>query len=273
MIVFPKSKINLGLRITGKRPDGYHNIETIFYPVGLYDALEFVACSEDKAGDHLTVTGIPVGTGPEENIVMIALSRLRRQYSFPWLKIHLHKAIPTGAGLGGGSSDAACLLKALIRFFTIPVEEQQLRDMALEIGSDCPFFLAGDPAFATGRGEILEAIKPVLAGYYLVILNPGVGINTGEAYGFCRPVKPETSLREVVTRQVSEWKDLLLNDFEDFAFKKHPVIGRIKADLYSHGVLFSSMSGSGSSVYGIFSDKPDDFPTELKKMIIWEGYM
>ena len=193
MIVFPKAKINLGLRITGKRNDGYHNIETVFYPVSLCDALEFVVSPEAHEKDILTVTGISVGVSPEENIVMKAVSKLREKYSFPWLKIHLHKAIPHGAGLGGGSSDAACMLKALNRHFQLSISEQEMKSIALDIGSDCPFFIDGDPAFASGRGEILESINPVLSGYYLLLLNPGVGINTGEAYQNCRPETPVTS--------------------------------------------------------------------------------
>ncbi len=190
MIVFPKAKINLGLRITGKRNDGYHDIETVFYPVSLCDALEFVASPEATGKDLLTVTGLSLGVKPEENIVMKAVSRLREKYAFPLLKIHLHKAIPHGAGLGGGSSDAACMLKSLNRHFTLSVGEDELKSIALDLGSDCPFFIDGDPAFAQGRGEIIEPVSPVLSGYYLLLLNPGVGINTGEAYRNCRPEAP-----------------------------------------------------------------------------------
>ena len=271
MIVFPKAKINLGLRITGKRNDGYHNIETVIYPVSLYDALEFVASAEDVKKDLLIVTGISLGVNPEENIVMKAVSKLRERYSFPWLRIHLHKAIPHGAGLGGGSSDAACMLKALNRYFTLSIGEKDLKSIALDIGSDCPFFINGDPAFAAGRGEILEAINPVLSGYHLILLNPGVGINTGEAYHNCRTETPVTSLLQLTALDIKEWKDLILNDFEEFAFKKHPVIRKIKDGLYNCGALFSSMSGSGSSVYGIFSKKPGDIPGRLRRMVIWEG--
>ena len=273
MIVFPKAKINLGLKITGKRTDGYHNIETIFYPVGLCDALEFVSADGGAGRDRLAVTGIPVGIAPEENIIMKALSKLREGFSFPHLKLHLHKSIPSGAGLGGGSSDAACLLKALTRFFCLPVREEQLKEMALQIGSDCPFFLDGDPAFATGRGEILEAIGPVLSGYYLVLANPGEAINTREAYMNSTPSGPGSDLKLSVTSEVSNWKSLIFNDFEDYAFRKHPVIATIKSDMYGHGALFSSMSGSGSSVYGIFRHKPGNLPSLVKRMTIWEGTM
>jgi 4-diphosphocytidyl-2-C-methyl-D-erythritol kinase len=273
MIVFPKAKINLGLRITVKRNDGYHNIETVFYPVSLCDALEFVASPEPDKKDLLNVTGISVGVKPEENIVMKAVSKLREKYSFPWLKIHLHKAIPHGAGLGGGSSDAAFMLKSLNKHFTMSIDESEIKSIALDIGSDCPFFLDGDPAFACGRGEILESIKPVLSGYYLLLLNPGVEINTREAYLDCKPETPLTSLLQLTARDITEWKDLILNDFEEFAFKKYPVIRKIKDELYRSGAIFSLMSGSGSSVYGIFARKPGNIPGRLRKMVIWEGSM
>ena len=213
MIVFPKAKINLGLRITGKRNDGYHNIETIFYPVSFCDALEFVVDPEPHEKDILTVTGIIRGVSPEENIVMKAVSKLREKYSFPILKIHLHKAIPHGAGLGGGSSDAACMLKALNRHFSLSVGEKEIKSMALDIGSDCPFFIDGDPAFASGRGEILEPINPVLSGYYLLLLNPGVGINTREAYQNCRPETPLSSLLLLAEHDIKEWKELDIQRF------------------------------------------------------------
>ncbi len=273
MIVFPKGKINIGLRITGKRDDGYHNIETLFYPVGLCDALEFVVSDKKSGKDLLNVSGIPVHINPEENIVMKAVERLRKRHSFPLLRIHLHKAIPHGAGLGGGSSDASCMLKSLKRHFGLRISDSELKSMALDIGSDCPFFIDSDPSFASGRGEILEPISPVLAGFYLILLNPGVGINTAEAYRNCRPQVPSSSLPDLAYREVLEWKELIFNDFEEFAFGRYPLIKKIKSELYNSGALFSLMSGSGSSVYGIFSGKPRTIPDYLKELIIWEGLM
>jgi 4-diphosphocytidyl-2-C-methyl-D-erythritol kinase len=272
MIVFPKAKINLGLHITGKRPDDYHDIETIFYPVSLSDALEFVVSDEPFKKDILTVTGINTGSDPEDNLVLKTVRKLREKYSFPFLRIHLHKVIPIGAGLGGGSSDAACLLKTINRCFGLFIDNQNLKATALELGSDCPFFIDGIPAFASGRGDILKPIMPVLTGYYLLLLNPGVGITTREAYQNCRPEHPSTSLFKLIDRPVTEWKDLIINNFEDFAFKKYPRIGKIKDELYRSGALFSSMSGSGSSVYGIFSGKPV-VPAKLKDFVVWEGVM
>jgi 4-diphosphocytidyl-2-C-methyl-D-erythritol kinase len=272
MIVFPKAKINLGLRITGKRPDGYHNIETHFFPVNLCDALEFVISYDQNTKDILTVTGFRTGGLTEDNLVLKTVRKLRERYSFPFLKIHLHKAIPIGAGLGGGSSDAACMLKVLNRCFRLKIEELDLNAMALQLGSDCPFFIDCKPSFASGRGEILKPINPVLKDYYLILLNPGVEINTKEAYQNCQPLSESTNLYSLIDQPVTKWKNLIINDFENFAFKKHPRIGEIKQELYRSGAIFSSMSGSGSSVYGIFTGKPE-LSDQLKANVIFEGLM
>ena len=272
MIVFPNAKINIGLRITGKRQDGFHNIETLFYPVGLCDALEFVISDQQLGKDILTSTGIDTGSSPADNIVMKAIIRLRGKISFPFLKIHLHKAIPAGAGLGGGSSDAACLLKAVNHHFNLGIEIDELKAIALDLGSDCPFFIYGVPSLASGRGEELTPVKISLTGYYLAILNPGVSISTGEAYKNCHPVTPTESLKQLIEYPLMEWKELILNDFEEYAFKKHPIIADLKEELYRSGAVFSLMSGSGSSVYGIFKEKPE-LPDTLKEFVIWEGRM
>jgi len=270
MVVFPISKINIGLRITGKRPDGYHNIETIFYPVRFSDALEFVVADNDAKSDELVVTGIDTGVPPEENIIISAVNKLRIRKDFPFLKIHLHKAIPAGAGLGGGSSDAACLLKSVNRHFQLGMDTGILKSLSLEIGSDCPFFIDALPSLASGRGEQLRHVEKVLTGYHLVLLNPGVGISTADAYANCKPQEPPEKLDELFKLPLFEWKDSIVNDFEDFAFVKHPVIKDIKEGLYKAGALFSLMSGSGSSVYGIFSIKPD-LHVELRKYVIYQG--
>jgi 4-diphosphocytidyl-2-C-methyl-D-erythritol kinase len=270
MITFPNAKINIGLRITGNRQDSYHNIETIFYPFSLSDGLEFVVSDQKAHKDVLVVTGINTGTGPDDNLVIKTIKKLRERNAFPFLKIHLHKVIPVGAGLGGGSSDAACLLKTLNRCFGLGIPDKQLKSLALEIGSDCPFFIDCIPSYASGRGEVLTPVKPVLNGYYLVIINPGVGINTSEAYQNCRVGPPSKSLLQLIDFPVIEWEEKIINDFEEFAFKKHPVIGKIKEGLYRSDALFSLMSGSGSNVYGIFSEKPK-LPKKLKDLVIWEG--
>ena len=272
MIVFPTAKLNFGLRITAKRNDGYHNIETVFYPVGLCDALEFVISDKAVNKDFLITTGINTGSDPEDNLVIKTLRKLREKYTFPLLRIHLHKVIPAGAGLGGGSSDSACLLKSVNRRFELNISEQELRDISMELGSDCPFFIEGVPAYASGRGELLIPVTHFLSGLYLVLLNPGVEINTREAYQNCRPEQPSESLILLITHSNNVWRKQILNDFEDFAFKKYPVIEEIKNELYDTGALFCLMSGSGSSVYGIFRQKPE-LPEKLKEFMIFEGEM
>lgn len=272
MIVFPNAKINIGLRITGRRHDGFHDIETLFYQVGLCDALEFVVSDNQLKKDVFASTGIDTGSTPDDNLVIRTILRLREKKSFPFLKIHLHKAIPVGAGLGGGSSDAACLLKVINKHFSLGIDNTELKAISLHLGSDCPFFIDSVPSLASGRGEILTPVKPLLSGYYLVLLNPGVSINTGEAYQNCRPAIPSAGLKKLLELPLIEWKGNILNDFEDFAFKKHPVIGKIKEELYRSGAVFSLMSGSGSSVYGIFKEKPE-LSGKLRKFMIWEGQM
>jgi 4-diphosphocytidyl-2-C-methyl-D-erythritol kinase len=203
---------------------------------------------------------------------MKAIRLMREKHVFPFLKVHLHKAIPVGAGLGGGSSDAACILRAIIKHFNLDIENNNLNEMALQLGSDCPFFIDGTPSIGSGRGERLSSVEPVLSGFYLILMNPGLGINTAEAYKSCQPGFPSKSLMELVKLPVRDWKNNIVNDFEDFAFKKYPVIGNIKDELYKANALFSLMSGSGSSVYGIFEEKPA-IPEKLRQFVIWEGMM
>jgi 4-diphosphocytidyl-2-C-methyl-D-erythritol kinase len=272
MIFFPNAKINIGLRIIGKRSDGYHNIETIFYPVGLSDALEYIISDNQDESDQLILTGINTGGTPENNLVIKSIRKLREIKPFPYLKVHLHKAIPVGAGLGGGSSDAACMLKVLNRHLSLGIDKQVIRSVALELGSDCPFFVDCVPSHASGRGEILTPVNQVLTGYYMVIANPGVGISTSEAYQNCVAEMPDESLVKCFELPVNEWKGRLVNDFEDFAFRKRPVIGELKDEFYRAGAIFSLMSGSGSSVYGIFSGKPK-LPGKLTDYLIWEGFL
>ncbi len=272
MVIFPKAKINLGLRITGKRPDGFHDIETVFYPVNLCDILELVVNNESGGKDILAVTGIDIMTDSGNNLVMEALRKLRERYKLPPIKIHLHKNIPAGAGLGGGSSDAAAALRVMNRLFELALSVRELKNLALEIGSDCPFFIDSEPSFASGRGENLKSVDTVLEGLYLVLINPGIHVSTKEAYLNCTPAKTNPGLRELINYPVTEWKELIINDFEKYVFEKHPQIGIIKKVLYNNGALFSSMSGSGSSVYGIFTVKPD-IPPILSDYVIFEGVM
>lgn len=272
MVIFPKAKINIGLRITEKRPDGFHNLQTIFYPVGLSDALEFIIPVELLDRDNIVVTGLLSGCPPEDNLVIKAVKRLREKNRIPFLKIHLHKSIPSGAGLGGGSSDAAYILRSLNRYLNLNISQDELKAFSLLLGSDCPFFIDSIPAYGEGRGEILTPVKPLPDGYFLVIASPGIFVNTKEAYRDCRPYKGETNLQEYYTRSINEWKDLIVNDFEESIFIKYPQIADLKKTLYGMGALYSSLSGSGSSVYGIFDRKPE-IPEILKPKIIYSGIL
>lgn len=271
MISFPRAKINIGLKVVEKRSDGFHNIETIFYPVPLSDALEFVT-TDGSGEDELVITGIKIRTKPGQNLIIRAVKQLRESYSFPKLKIHLHKVIPPGAGLGGGSSDAACILKSVIKRFRFPVRDDELKELALKTGSDCPFFLNPVPSVAEGRGEILKEIRPRLAGYYLVLINPGIHISTREAYHNCNPSLPETDLGKLYSHRISEWKKIIVNDFEDFVFKVYPEVSELKKALYKNGAVYCSMTGSGSVVYGIYEQKPV-FTGKLKEKMIFEGIL
>lgn len=272
MISFPKAKINIGLRIVRKRNDGFHDIETVFYPVPLCDALEFVKHPEKVKDDELTVTGIDIKTRPDKNLVITAVRKLRNNYPLPFLKIHLHKAIPSGAGLGGGSSDAACMLKALDRCFGLSLGEPALKAIALEIGSDCPFFIDPVPSLGTGRGEKLQPLKPFLQGYHLVLINPRIHISTREAYINSRPSVPGQKLDKLVALNPAEWKRNISNDFEDYAFRLYPQMNEMKRSLYGSGALYASMSGSGSAIYGIFDGRPE-ISRKLKDYVIWEGVL
>lgn len=270
MLAFPKAKINLGLVIKGKRPDGYHDIETVFYPVGLCDALELVRDICGNGNDILTVTGYPLPGSPEDNIVIRALKKVREAFTIPPLGIHLHKNIPAGAGLGGGSADAACTLQTLKKLFGLPLGKEELKMIAGTLGSDAPFFIECQPAFASGRGEILTPLSSFLSGFRIVLVNPGIQVSTKEAYEECISLTHERSLFETIRKPVYEWKDILINDFEKSVFKRYPEIRALKEKLYESGAIYSSMSGSGSTVYGIFIEKPY-IPDVLRKLVIYQG--
>lgn len=258
MICFPNAKINLGLNIVSQRNDGFHNLETIFYPINLKDGLEIIN-SESQEQYQFFQTGIKIDGDPSTNIVIKALELVKNhsKINIPNIDIHLLKKIPTGAGLGGGSSDAAFMLKLLNEAYKLGIPNNELIELALQIGADCPFFLYNKPAFASGIGNQLEPIDLDLSGMYLLIVKPDVFISTKEAYSMVSPKSPTLSLKEIVTRPLYEWKELMKNDFEDPIFKKYPQICKIKQQLYDLGATYASMSGSGSSLYGIFNVKPD----------------
>lgn len=268
MISFPNAKINLGLNVVSKRPDGYHNIETIFYPIPVKDALEIVGADTFS----FTQTGIPVDTPTQKNLVVKALNLLKSRYEIPELEVHLLKAIPFGAGLGGGSADAAFMLKLLNDYCGLQIPEDGLEELASSIGADCPFFIRNTPVFASGTGNIFEAVELSLAGYHLCLVKPDVAVSTPEAYSMVTPAAPAISLKEIIRRPVEEWKKLMVNDFEKSVFPKYPVIVGIKETLYEKGAVYASMSGSGSSVFGLFREA-----TDLKSLFadcfVWEGQL
>lgn len=256
MIVFPNSKINLGLRILRKRTDGYHDLETVFYPVGIKDALEIIPLGlhEYSSAFPFTLSGAKLQGQPTSNLCVRAYKLLRKDFpSLPKIRMHLHKTIPSGAGLGGGSADAAFTLVMLNKLFGLGIPQEKLMGYAGELGSDCPFFIINKPCYATGRGEILEPVQLDLSAYQIVVVNPGIHIDTGLAFLNITPAVPLRSIREIIAKLPFErWKDELVNDFEKVIFPRHPEIADIKDDFYHQGAIYASMSGSGSTVYGIF---------------------
>jgi 4-diphosphocytidyl-2-C-methyl-D-erythritol kinase len=252
MVLFPNAKINLGLRIIERRKDGYHNIETIFVPVGLCDVLEFVESS--RLNTSITVTGINLIDNLQDNLVVKAWDIMHQKYGVPPVDIHLHKAIPVGAGLGGGSSDAAYMLKGLNRYFNCGASLPELEKLADQIGSDCPFFIQNMPAFATGRGELLEHINLPLENHKILLVTPGIHISTREAYESVIPRRHEKSLSELICQPVNNWQNLIFNDFEEPIFAKYPEIEKLKNKLHNAGAIYTAMSGSGSTVFGIYQE-------------------
>lgn len=260
MLVFPNAKINIGLNITKKRPDGFHSLETIFYPIKLKDILEFVP------GNKLTFfsnSGLQIDISENNNLVFKAYELLKKDFSLPELQIHLHKIIPFGAGLGGGSSDAVFMLKALNKYFKLNITENKLGNYALQLGSDCPFFIQNKAVFAEGTGNIFSEIDLNLSEYYILIVKPDIHINTKEAFSGIDPKKPRISIKELIKMPVNKWKTNIKNDFEEGIFKIFPEIKKIKKILYRKGALYAQMSGSGSAVFGIFDNEPKIF-NEIK---------
>jgi 4-diphosphocytidyl-2-C-methyl-D-erythritol kinase len=277
MVVFPNCKINLGLHILDKRSDGFHNLATVFYPIPLKDALEITRRKEDQHHQEITFTqsGNAINGNAEDNICIKAYQLLKKDFpQLPAIQMHLHKAIPMGAGLGGGSADAAFTLKLINEKFQLGLSTDQLINHSLQLGSDCPFFIINQPCYATGRGEILEPVKVDLSGYQLVFINPGIHINTGWAFSQLRNLlaageSNKQCLKTIISQPVQSWKNELVNDFEKPVFGKYPLLQEIKEYLYLKGAVYAAMSGSGSTLYGIFGknktlhlDIPDGYFTK-----------
>lgn len=258
MIEFPCAKINLGLNITEKRADGYHNLQTVFMPIPLYDALE-IKLMDDKFPSEtacdLKITGNNVNCNETDNLVVRAYNMLAADYEMPRIHAHLYKHIPTEAGLGGGSSDAAFMIRLLDQRFRINAGNTELERYAARLGADCPFFISAEPAYAEGIGNVLSPVNIVdnnLSGYTLVVVKPQVSVSTKEAFSKIQPKHPSLCCREIVSTPIEQWRKNLTNDFEDSVFALYPQLGNIKEKLYDIGALYAQMSGSGSSLFGIF---------------------
>ncbi len=253
MITFPNAKINLGLNITERRPDGYHNIETVFYPIPIHDALEIV----ESDNISLTISGLKIDGNTEQNLIMKAYRLLASSFELPKVEINLLKKIPFGAGLGGGSSDAAFTIKMLNEKFKLNLTEETQKTFAAKLGADCAFFIANRPSYATGIGDKLNNINISLSNYYIYLIKPDIHISTSEAYSSVVPHKNNISLYDrILKTPITNWKNVIFNDFEESVFTKHREIKEVKELLYKQGALYASMSGSGSSVFGIFDKRP-----------------
>lgn len=254
MVAFPPGKINLGLYITEKRTDGYHNLETIFLRVAVRDAIECVPAAPDQTEPvRLTVSGRAIAGNATDNLCVKAWHLLQRHYpTLPRVQMHVHKNIPMGAGMGGGSSDGSHMLQLLAQQFNLPVTNELMEKLALELGSDCPFFLTQTPCFAKGRGEQLTAVDVPLPGYWVLLIHPGLSISTAQAFAQIQPRPVTESLPQLIQYPISTWKHRIHNQFEDTVFKTHPSLAEYKQHLYQLGAVYASLTGSGSTLYGIF---------------------
>lgn len=270
MITFPNAKINLGLNIVSKRNDGYHNLETIFYPVAIKDALEIIP-KEEQQVDTFFQSGLQIDSVPEDNLVIKALRLMRANYTFPSVEVRLLKVIPFGAGLGGGSTDASFMLRLVNETFNLGATNQELATMAVKLGADCPFFIYNQPKFATSIGEVFEDIELSLKDYTLVVVKPDVHVSTKDAFSGIAPSKPMISLKEVIKRPIEEWNGLITNDFEKTIFPKYPIIESLKDKLYAIGAVYASMTGSGASLFGIFDQTPENIGSLFPDCFIWFG--
>lgn len=254
MIIFPNCKLNLGLNVIRKREDGYHDLETFFYPVDIYDVLEVItATGKDSKAVEFAITGLDVNGDEQDNLCIKAYKLLKKDFpDLPSIKMHLHKAIPMGAGLGGGSADAAFTLLLLNKKFQLNLSPQQLMNYAFQLGSDCPFFIINKPSFAQGRGEVLEQINCDLSSYQFLIVNPGIHIGTKWAFSKIQPVMPQQSIKQIIQQPVETWKEILTSDFEKPVTQYYPQLKSLKEKLYEFGALYAAMTGSGSTFFGIY---------------------
>lgn len=274
MLTFPNCKINLGLHVINKRPDGFHNIETVFYPVQWQDALEVIENKYPKKTKVVfTPSGLTIDGRTEDNLCVRAYNLLDADFDLPPVKIYLRKNIPMGAGLGGGSADAACTIKLLNEKFELKLTGAQMRNYAVKLGSDCAVFIDNKPVFAYGRGEKFKPVAVDLTGWFIAVVHPGIHVSTADAYaGVQKRGKTEGAgqLQQQILLPVSKWKRVLENDFELSVFQKHKSIGRLKQKMYDAGAVYAAMSGSGSAVFGLFKEEPR-LTTAMKKMRFYTG--
>ena len=270
MITFPDCKINLGLNVVERRPDGYHNLETVFYPVPITDALEVQAMDElfPSAVDcDLKVTNLVIEGDEQRNLVVRAYQLLKQDFpQLPRVHVHLYKNIPTQAGMGGGSSDCAFMLSLLNEQFALGLSKQQLIGYAARLGADCAFFILNEPAYAEGIGERLQPVDLRLQGMYLAVVRPDIPVSTKEAFSLIKPQRPAKNCRDIVMQPVETWREELKNDFEQSVFALHPEIALIKQQLYEQGAVYAAMSGSGSAVFGLFREPQADFASRFPSM-------
>lgn len=271
MVVFPHAKINLGLRITNKRADGYHDIETVFYPLGWQDALEAVPSNEHTYHQY----GLELACQPSDNLCYQAIELLAEDFDLPNHSYCIYKAIPACAGLGGGSSDAAFTLKLINQLVGLNLSSSQLENYAARLGSDCPFFIHGQPVLATGRGEVMQPIDLDLSGYTIAVVFPGIEVSTGWAYSQITPFERSISLAELLQQPVAKWQETVENDFEEPVMNTHPAIQSIKEKLLAQGALFAMMSGSGAAVFGLFEETLDTSilaqEMRVNEEFVWTG--
>ena len=266
MIGFPNAKINIGLNVVEKRLDGFHNLETIFYPVDIFDSLEIIEAKELSFHSY----GLNIPGDSQDNLCLKAFRLMKEKFGIPNLEIHLLKNIPFGAGLGGGSADAAWTLKMINEKFELNLSIPDLENFAAELGSDCAFFIRNSAQFATGRGEILSPIELDLHNYTFALIKPNFGISTKEAFSGLSVKASGQDLQELVKQPLESWRGAIKNDFEESLFPKYPVLQNIKNELYENGAKYASMSGSGSTMFGIFpKDKKSCFTSYPDAQVFW----
>lgn len=268
---FPIAKINIGLYVTRRREDGYHDLETIFYPIPLHDNLSISPLKMSNAPYQLQTAGHKIEGNSDDNLIVKVYKQLAEEFDLPPLDIYLYKRIPMGAGLGGGSSDAAAMIKLLNETFDLGLSTEDMERRVARLGADCAFFVQGKPAFATGIGDILSPIELSLSGMHLVLVKPDVFVSTKEAYGDIVPATPEHDLLKAIKAPITDWRHTVSNNFEKNVFRLHPEIAAIKQTLYDMGAMYASMSGSGSTVFGLFPHAVEEAERVFDDCFVWQS--